>query len=525
MLAIAVVGTVLAWGRRRRLARVAVPLLLALPVAGVGALPTLVAISDSAKLAAARSRPAYPMPELGAGVRARAAALLLVPWREGHPADGSWRWPFAAAAATVSIGAVPLALLAAARPRRRHLRLALSLAAVGAGAAVLLYQAPGAAEVLARAPVLGWMVWARAGFLLPLALAVGCALAADAWLRRPRPLHLAAAALAVQAAVALLAATAPVPGARSHVWRSAWLPGTLAAAAPLAAPAAGWVLPAAVAAGSLAQGAGLLPAATPAAPPPEALAAALRLVRSEPGRLLGLAEALPPNLAASFGLEDLRSHEPMRPHSLARLHHALGSAGDDLPGPVTRPWAGLAGAWGVRWLVTPPAGVPPGALAAGWEAAEAHAGWRFYRASRCLPVTRLATRAVAPPGDPGDGSWEAIDFADTAVLASPPTLGGHGSLDVVAARPALVVARVRADGPVLALHHAPLAAGWRATVDGRPAPLLQVNVAAMAVAVGAGEHEVRFTYVPAGLAAGTALTIAGLAGCAALAFARRRQWR
>jgi hypothetical protein len=215
----------------------------------------------------------------------------------------------------------------------------------------------------------------------------------------------------------------------------------------------------------------------------------------------------------------------MRPRSLARLHHALGSAGDDLPGPVTRPWAGLAGAWGVRWLVTPPAGLPPDRLATGWEAAEGSAGWRLYRNARYLPVTRLATRAVAPPGDPGSGAWEAIDFANTAVLASPPALGGRGSLVVAAARPALVVARVRADGPVLALHHAPLAAGWRATVDGRPAPLLEANVAAMAVAVGAGEHEVRFAYAPAGLVAGAALTIAGLAGCAALAFARRRQWR
>jgi hypothetical protein len=523
MLALAAAGAVLAWGRRRRLARVAVPLLLAVPVAGVGALPTLAAIADSAKLAAARSRPAYPMPGLTAAVRARAAALLLAPWREGHPADGSWRWPFAAAAASVSIGAVPLALLAAARPRRRHRRLAAALAAVGGGAAALLYQAPGASELLARAPVLGWMVWARAGFLLPLALAVGCTLAADAWLRRPRRRRLAAAALAVQAAVAALAASAPAPGARAHVWRSAWLPGALAAAAPLAAAAAGWLLPAAVGAGSLAQGVGLLPASAPVAAPPPALAAAQRLQQAEPGRILGLADAVPPNLAAAAGLEDLRHHEPLRPRSLARLHHALGSAGDDLPGPVTRPWAGLAGAWGVRWLVAQAA--PPARVAAGWELADTVAGWRFYRNARCLPVTRLATRAVARPGDPGEGAWEALDFADTAVLDPPPALGGRGSLVVIAARPALVVARVRADGPVLALHHAPLTAGWQATVDGLPAPLLEANVAAMAVAVGAGEHEVRFAYAPPGLGAGAALTIAGLAGCAALAFARRRRWR
>jgi hypothetical protein len=521
MLAVAVAGLILGWGSRRRLARLAAPLALACAIAGVGAVPTLHAIADSAKLAEARARPPYPTPGVSVPLRVRAAALLLVPWREGHPADATWRWPFAAAAVSVAVGAVPIALVAAARPRRRHRRLCLAMTAIGVLAAMLLYQVPGITEALARLPVLGWMVWARAAFLIPFAVAVAAALAADAWLRRPRPGRLMLAALSVLAAVLALAASAPVAGA--HVWLTAWVAGCLAAA-PLVVASAGWLLPGLVLAETCLQAAALVPAALPPAATTPAIAAARRLAAAEPGRFLGLAEALPANLAAGAGLADLRSHEPMRARSLALLHRALGSDGLDLPGPVLRPWAGLAGSWGTRWLTTSAAGLDPGsAVAAGWTEVLRTDHARFYRNARAFPVTRLATRALAPPGDPRDGAWERVDFADTAVLESPPPLGGHGTLEVVEAHPSQVTARVRADGAVLVLHHAPYTVGWTASVDGRPAPLLVANLAAMAVAVGAGEHEVRFRYEPAGLPLGATLTVAGLAGCVVLVGRRRRR--
>jgi hypothetical protein len=526
MLAVAAGGMTLAWGRRRRLLRLVAPIVLACGVAGVGAVPTLLAIADSAKLAAAREQPPYPMPELTLGTRLRAAALVLVPWREGHPADGTWHWPFAAAAVSIAVGTVPIALIAAAQPRRRHRRFATALAVVGVAAAALLYQAPGVSEVAARVPVLGWMVWPRAAFLIPFALATGFALAADAWLRRPRPGRLVVTALALQAIVVALAASSASVGGRAHVVLPAALPGALAVAAPLLAPSAGWLLPGLLAVESLALTAALLPVSAPAAATPPRVAALQRLVDVAPGRIVGLGGALPPNLAAAAGLADLRSHEPMRPRSLALLHRALGSDGDDLPGPLQRPWSGVCGAWGVRWLVAPASGLPAAAaFSSGWVEAGGAEGARFYRNARWLPVTRLATRAIPPPGDPREGAWEGVSFADTAVLAAPPQLGGGGTIEVIAAAPSRVVASVRADGTVLALHHAPLTAGWTATVDGRPAPLLHANLGAMAVAVGAGEHEVRFAYAPAGLRLGAVLTVAGLAGCVALAFGRRRRWR
>jgi hypothetical protein len=46
--------------------------------------------------------------------------------------------------------------------------------------------------------------------------------------------------------------------------------------------------------------------------------------------------------------------------------------------------------------------------------------------------------------------------------------------------------------------------GWRATVDGRPAPILATNHLVRGVPVEAGTHRVRFVYAPASLRSGAA---------------------
>ncbi len=52
--------------------------------------------------------------------------------------------------------------------------------------------------------------------------------------------------------------------------------------------------------------------------------------------------------------------------------------------------------------------------------------------------------------------------------------------------------------------------GWKATVDGRPAPLLRANVAHRAVPLPPGDHRVVFSFRPASTARGFALSAAGL---------------
>jgi hypothetical protein len=59
--------------------------------------------------------------------------------------------------------------------------------------------------------------------------------------------------------------------------------------------------------------------------------------------------------------------------------------------------------------------------------------------------------------------------------------------------------------------------GWRASVDGRAAPVLRANLAFRAVPVPAGAHEISLRYRPTAVVAGLALSLATLVGCAGAA--------
>lgn len=519
-LAVGSAGVILAWGRVRRLRRLAVPLVLALAVAGIGAVPTALTVRDTSKLAGLTSRPNYPGSIMDWSFRAHLAAYLAVPWRDGHPADGSWRRPYPAAALVVGVGAAPLLLLLAGIPRRRHGRAWLTFAAMGAWSVVFIWQPPGVAWAVGRLPLVGVMTWPRAAFLVGVAIAGLAALGLDGLLHRPRRAQLLVATVAVQALVALFVAAAPAGVPRRHLWPLAPIPTVVGVAGLVGAGVAVPVLVAAEAglAGWRVIGASVEPAPVPAG---SVLSELRQLQAREGGRVLGLGEALPPNRAAASGLADLRGSDPVRSLALARLHQALGSAGLDLPGPVTRPWAGLAGCWGVRFLVAPPAGLPAD-VAAGWQDVTADGGGRLYRNARALPVARLATVAVGSPGDPALGAWERIDFDSTAVVEEPVELGGRGTIEVTEDRPWRWTARVRADGPVLAVLHVPRARGWSASLDGQATVIRHADLAAMAVLVPAGEHDVRWEYRPPGLPAGVVLTVTGLAGCVVLALGGRR---
>ena len=67
--------------------------------------------------------------------------------------------------------------------------------------------------------------------------------------------------------------------------------------------------------------------------------------------------------------------------------------------------------------------------------------------------------------------------------------------------------------------------GWKATVDGRPAPILRANLAHRAVSLPPGSHRVAFVYRPASVFIGFALSLAGAAilGAATALLARRER--
>ncbi len=67
--------------------------------------------------------------------------------------------------------------------------------------------------------------------------------------------------------------------------------------------------------------------------------------------------------------------------------------------------------------------------------------------------------------------------------------------------------------------------GWKAAVDGRAVNIQQVNIAMRGVLVPAGAHEVVFSYRPASVYAGAALTFSGILATFALVWYDRRRLR
>ncbi|MGD0999914.1 MAG: YfhO family protein [Candidatus Brocadiia bacterium] len=81
--------------------------------------------------------------------------------------------------------------------------------------------------------------------------------------------------------------------------------------------------------------------------------------------------------------------------------------------------------------------------------------------------------------------------------------------EIVRYEPARVNIEVQAAAPALLVLSDLFYPGWEATVDGRPAQILEANYAMRAVAVPKGAHEVRFLYRPASFRAGVAASAAG----------------
>lgn len=85
---------------------------------------------------------------------------------------------------------------------------------------------------------------------------------------------------------------------------------------------------------------------------------------------------------------------------------------------------------------------------------------------------------------------------------------------------------VRADRQAMLVVSQAWYPGWRASVDGHASPVVRVDGLVQGVPVPAGHHRVALRYVAPGLAAGAAvsvLSLAGLAGAAAVGRARRRR--
>ena len=83
---------------------------------------------------------------------------------------------------------------------------------------------------------------------------------------------------------------------------------------------------------------------------------------------------------------------------------------------------------------------------------------------------------------------------------------------IVSARPERVMVQAGAPQPGVTVLSDTNMAGWRATLDGRPVPILRVNGIFRGIATPAGPHEIVFEYRPLSYLAGLATSLATLAG-------------
>jgi hypothetical protein len=129
---------------------------------------------------------------------------------------------------------------------------------------------------------------------------------------------------------------------------------------------------------------------------------------------------------------------------------------------------------------------------------------------------------IAPGFDP---AGRAVLESDPGIAAS--ATGAEGTAAYAETEPEDVRVHVDAPTPSIVLVRTSWDAGWSATVDGRPAPVLPVDGFLQGVPVTAGAHEVRLTYrdpsIGRGLAAsGVVWSLWTLAIAGATVLRRRR---
>lgn len=112
-----------------------------------------------------------------------------------------------------------------------------------------------------------------------------------------------------------------------------------------------------------------------------------------------------------------------------------------------------------------------------------------------------------------------VDAQSAIAVEGGQPLDGSGVADVtlLADEAGRVAARVRLDASGYLVLSDACYPGWRATVDGEPAPILRANGFVRAVLLSPGEHTVEFTFAPASLVAGAACSASALGLWAAAA--------
>ncbi len=462
-------------------------------IAAIHILPLYETLTGSGKWLASTPGPAVPL-----GTIATVLLRSVLPEAFGNPAAGTWWGPFNYAATAIYAGALTLPFAAAGLAAARGDRRWRAVAAMTLFALVAAYQLFGMRTVLYALPVIqrGLHHYMKFGVELGLALlaAAGC----ERWLAGKGRGLLAGSALVL----ALLGVTAWRFG---EAWRErgllgteiAWIAGAGGLALLLALslrlpPGRRWtawlLLPGLLVVDLVAAHAGT----NPGLPVGELYPAtgAVRFLQGRPERVGGLGTALFPDAAMVYGLYDVRGDSPVKLERYDRVYAQMGAGDPVYFRPIQdwrSPWLDLLG---VRWVMAGPAeAAPPGT---GWALAYAGPDARVYERPSAKPLVRLE---------------EGAQGGTTRVAGRAP---GFWSVDLDAPGPGTLIVAETWD------------AGWSATLNGKPVAVKPYLGILMAVACGPGRGHVELRYRPDGFAAGTALSLLGLAAVGLGGIWRRR---
>lgn len=159
------------------------------------------------------------------------------------------------------------------------------------------------------------------------------------------------------------------------------------------------------------------------------------------------------------------------------------------------------------------------------------AGARLYRVVHPLPRVFLAQRIERRAADRLNAHLLDDDVVSgrTALLepdAPVPAMDGpradRGACVLERFGNTRLAATCRSDRPGLVVFVEQFAAGWSATVDGVPAPVIRTNLLMRGVPMPLGRHRIALSFSPPGLGAGCLLSGIGVAGCLLLLLVRRR---
>jgi hypothetical protein len=253
--------------------------------------------------------------------------------------------------------------------------------------------------------------------------------------------------------------------------------------------------------------------------------------RGTPVRMAALDYAFTPNIAAMYGLEDVRGYDAM---TLKTYSDTYPFWCRPLPGffnLVSNPSSPFLAFLGVRYLLVPPDARAP----EGWRVLANENGSRLFENPKALPRA-FAPRHVAWVGD-RELALAVIqsigDFANDGVVgaAQPGPRGwltnGPARVDVTSYGEDRMTLAIDSAASVFVGISVPGWKGWRLTLDGRAAPLYPFNHAFLGFQVPAGRHEAQMRYRPDSFVVGSAVSAAtALLGAALLllpAATRRRR--